>query len=425
MPPVGVAILLFCFIGIGATYLIQERHYNDELNMRLNGTYELFNKLLQVETDVLESLASTYVDKSRLREAYLSGNRENLLRESKPIFQEIKKRFNITHFYFHRPDKTCFLRVHNPSRHGDLINRHTINFAAKNETQAYGLELGPLGTLTLRFVIPWHIDGEFVGFIELGKEIDQIAGELKKILELEINFIVEKKYLDFEDWRKGRRIMGNGQGDWDFLADHVVISTTMDKLPEALQQILNNPSQFYYGEVFSVASRKGSYRGVIIPLSEAGIKNIGSIIVLKDFKKISSGNQLIINLSILTFLTIIILMLLLYNYLGKIETDLADTHNSLQNEIREHEKTEKELAEHQKHLDEQVRQRTKELEKALTEVKILSGFLPICASCKDIRTESGEWEQIESYIRDHSEAEFSHSYCPKCARKLYKNSLEK
>ena len=60
-----------------------------------------------------------------------------------------------------------------------------------------------------------------------------------------------------------------------------------------------------------------------------------------------------------------------------------------------------------------------ELRKKETEVKILRGLLPICASCKEIRDDSGYWHKIESYIRDHSEAEFSHSICPKCTEKLY------
>ncbi len=60
-----------------------------------------------------------------------------------------------------------------------------------------------------------------------------------------------------------------------------------------------------------------------------------------------------------------------------------------------------------------------ELKSALSKVKLLSGFLPICASCKKIRDDKGYWNQIELYIRNHSEAEFSHSICPDCARKLY------
>jgi len=60
-----------------------------------------------------------------------------------------------------------------------------------------------------------------------------------------------------------------------------------------------------------------------------------------------------------------------------------------------------------------------ELQKALSEINKLSGMLPICASCKKIRNDEGYWEQIEYYIRQHSEAEFSHSICPDCAKKLY------
>jgi hypothetical protein len=53
------------------------------------------------------------------------------------------------------------------------------------------------------------------------------------------------------------------------------------------------------------------------------------------------------------------------------------------------------------------------------ENKTLKGFLPICASCKKIRDDQGYWNQIESYIKARSQAEFSHSICPDCAEKLY------
>ena len=56
---------------------------------------------------------------------------------------------------------------------------------------------------------------------------------------------------------------------------------------------------------------------------------------------------------------------------------------------------------------------------ALATVKKLSGLLPICAACKNIRNDHGYWEPIEAYIREHSEAEFTHSICPACAERLY------
>jgi hypothetical protein len=63
------------------------------------------------------------------------------------------------------------------------------------------------------------------------------------------------------------------------------------------------------------------------------------------------------------------------------------------------------------------------LQKALGKIKTLGGLLPICANCKKIRDDKGYWNQIESYIRDHSEADFSHSICPDCTEKLYPGLL--
>jgi len=60
-----------------------------------------------------------------------------------------------------------------------------------------------------------------------------------------------------------------------------------------------------------------------------------------------------------------------------------------------------------------------ELKNALDKVKLLSGFLPICCSCKKIRDDEGYWQQIELYISNHSDVEFSHGICQECSEKLY------
>jgi len=89
-------------------------------------------------------------------------------------------------------------------------------------------------------------------------------------------------------------------------------------------------------------------------------------------------------------------------------TELAKTNDELKKEITENERAH----------DESQRLVAK-LQKTLSEVKRLSGQLPICASCKKIRDDQGHWRQVEEYIRDHSEAEFTHSLCPECAQRLY------
>ena len=61
----------------------------------------------------------------------------------------------------------------------------------------------------------------------------------------------------------------------------------------------------------------------------------------------------------------------------------------------------------------------RELQETLGKMKTLTGLLPICASCKKIRDERGAWNLLESYIEHHSNAHFTHSFCPDCVRRLY------
>ena len=70
------------------------------------------------------------------------------------------------------------------------------------------------------------------------------------------------------------------------------------------------------------------------------------------------------------------------------------------------------------------RETAKALRDALSQIKMLSGLIPICASCKRIRDDKGYWNQLEAYLQEHSEAEFSHGICPDCMKKLYGVVLE-
>jgi two-component system, OmpR family, response regulator VanR len=92
----------------------------------------------------------------------------------------------------------------------------------------------------------------------------------------------------------------------------------------------------------------------------------------------------------------------------RVNRQLTQLNEQLVQEVAERKKSEQEKE-----------QLIVELQQALAEVKKLSGLLPICASCKRIRDDQGYWQQIEGYISEHSEADFSHGICPKCAKELY------
>ena len=68
--------------------------------------------------------------------------------------------------------------------------------------------------------------------------------------------------------------------------------------------------------------------------------------------------------------------------------------------------------------NEALQTRTRELEGALAKIKTLRGLIPICASCKKIRSDKGYWQQLEEYLAEHSEADFTHGFCPECLEKM-------
>lgn len=93
--------------------------------------------------------------------------------------------------------------------------------------------------------------------------------------------------------------------------------------------------------------------------------------------------------------------------------ELEDLNRNLLNEISR-----------RKAAEEEKGNLIQELQKALAEVKVLSGMLPICSYCKNIRNDKGYWQGIEEYIKEHSNAEFSHSLCNDCLRKHYPDLYE-
>jgi len=99
-------------------------------------------------------------------------------------------------------------------------------------------------------------------------------------------------------------------------------------------------------------------------------------------------------------------------------------HNALQ-DVRRRIEAEASLSESQERLRSLLDERTASLQSAETRVKFLHGLLPLCMSCKKIRDDKGYWNQLEIYIRDHSDAEISHGLCPECAERLYPRHYRK
>ena len=109
--------------------------------------------------------------------------------------------------------------------------------------------------------------------------------------------------------------------------------------------------------------------------------------------------------------------------------DLIEAFNSMSEDLDkargQAEQAIAEIREARGHLEQRVRERTRELETALDKVQVLSGMLPICSACKKIRNDQGYWQQVEQFVEAHTGARFSHGLCPECGIKLYGDILSR
>ncbi len=157
LPIIFVIAALLTVLVVGVTQL-QHRNIHKKHITFLHETRRLFQMELNEDAELLNGLLDLLKRDKALQSAWLAKDRQALLDYVKPIFEDIRSKYRVTHFYFHDLDQVCFLRAHNPPRYGDYIDRYTMAGAAREDKPFHGIELGPFGTFTLRVVYPWRID---------------------------------------------------------------------------------------------------------------------------------------------------------------------------------------------------------------------------------------------------------------------------
>ena len=246
-----------------------------------------------------------------------------LLNQTQSFYREMNKQFQVTHFYFIGLDQICFLRVHNPGRHGDFIGRYTMEQAMLSGKMSEGIELGPLGTFTLRVVHPWYDGDKLIGYIELGKEIEHLTPIMKKILGAEIVFTIEKDFLDRKKWEEGMEIL-NRPMDWDDYSHVVVADSTFKEIPELIRHCLEADSPESSKKIFSI--KKQTYYYSTIDLIDAGSRKVGQIIFMCDISK-NKKTLYWTAVAMIVFLSVIGLLLsfFFYQYVSALEKKLDDS----------------------------------------------------------------------------------------------------
>lgn len=329
--PISITIILLISLSIGGVYWIQSRSNQDNFQSDQEGVNQLFEVLLDEQADLLDSQIHFLQQDESLQTAFLAADRETLLAQATPAFEDMRENFRVTHFYFIDTDQVAFLRVHNPTRHDDTINRFTLINSRNSGKSDYGIELGSFGTFTLRYVQPWIINNELVGYMELGMEIEHITPRLKTILGNDVIFVVDKDYLNQESWEEGLNFLGR-EGDWNAFSDSVIIDQTISLTNERLTEFVTVSPQENY---FDISFDDNQFQGGTVPLKDAGGRTVGQIFVLDEISSERAALQNVI--LVLVGIGIVLGGLLLasfYTFTGRVENILAREQDLLISDVR-------------------------------------------------------------------------------------------
>lgn len=242
---------------------------------------------LDTKSEVMEATLRFIAQDARLLTALQARDRDALLALSNPIYERLHQQHNITHFYFHDAHRINLLRVHKPDKYGDTINRSTLLGAEKSAFS--GIELGPLGTFTLRSVLPIHADGKLIGYIELGQEIDDLLRQTHIMFHVDLFMLVGKQYLVQHEWEAGMKMLGRPY-NWNAMANAVLVSQSMPDMPmPMLEQISASPSETGVGPHVELQGR--SYWAGIIPLADAGGNDVATLVTLHDMTHLNGHTK--------------------------------------------------------------------------------------------------------------------------------------
>ncbi|MDD2266191.1 cache domain-containing protein [Sulfuricurvum sp.] len=256
--------------------LVLEKRFETHMDEVQNGFKVLLDKHAAAMAVTLHSI----VNDSTVKKALMDNDRNRLLSDWESVFKRMKKENQITHMYFLDKHRVCLLRVHKPEKRGDMINRFTALEAEWTRKPSSGIEVGPMGTFTLRVIQPVFEGKELIGYVELGKEIEDVVSPLHEFMHNEMAVVLHKEYLNRQGWEEGMAML-NRQVFWDQMPYDVVIYTSQGRLPDPfvstiMQQHadhLRDHKVLYNGSPWMVS---------IMPIKDASGKEVGDLVIMNN-----------------------------------------------------------------------------------------------------------------------------------------------
>ncbi len=332
---IGAILVSLVVVALAGSLLvgdIYERDIEAAASQSLRRAAGTFASLERSEIEKLSATLDGLLAMEQLKKSFLARDRKRLQEQAAPIFQTLRARDGITHWYFLEPEpkRTVFLRVHRPELHGDVVDRVTLQTAIRTRDSGAGMELGQTA-FALRVVRPYLAGGEPIGYLELAEEIGHFLARMKALTGDDFGLLVKKRFLDEKAWAA---VAAGARNTWNDRPETVVVDTTtfsegIIDYQGDLEQIPDD------GQVLDEAVKGGrAYIRGIFPVRDAAGRKVGGLFVLHDFTEVHralvSGRTRVVTVVLAMALLMAVLLVILLDRLVFVGlARLAETIESL------------------------------------------------------------------------------------------------
>jgi PAS domain S-box-containing protein len=332
--PLSVTLVLLVTAATALLWYQQEQRLQEAIAQRIAEIPAQMQSIQNRDIAVMSALLEVITSNEELRAALLARDRERLLAHSQPLFETLRQEWGIAHFYFQDPERYNILRVQFPGKTGGRIDRYTTLEAERTGKTVGGLELGSFGIFILRVVRPVFVDGQLVGYVELGRAIDRILRELHRDPAVEVAVSLHKRDLSRERWETGVALL-NGTAEWDRFPDDVLNYSSLNPLPSGLlEQHLHNYDFKDYGRMgFHTQAGGRSWRMAFLPILDASGRDVGDMTVMLDITQTQVAFRRTITIAgTISAAVLGMLLIFLYRLLRRADRNLlaqqADLHRT-------------------------------------------------------------------------------------------------
>ncbi len=280
------ALVTSLIVGVGG--ILSLMHYSFERNSQVlasesvTGAQRLFTILETREISKMTAVSETLLMNPQVRDAFAAKDRARLTELTAPLYPKLKSE-GMTNWMFHtpEPDMTVFLRLHNPPKFGDHLNRFMDKEVVRTHAMVVGNELAKAG-FAVRILRPFYdAHGSVTGYIEFGEELGQFIHAMKNQTGDDYGLLLSKKFVDRQFWADSSAVWKR-RDDWNDNPTFVVAdkTTTTDSIIRFHGDLTTVPDQGKVLERFR-AGNSVFVRG-IFPIRDAAGNTVGAMFVVRD-----------------------------------------------------------------------------------------------------------------------------------------------